>query len=83
MPHVATYTGPWIASITWRMVTSRGSTHRRMPPRAPRVLSMMPAATRSCWMERANEYGMPFFSAAARTDTTPSLLTSSASMRSE
>ena len=75
--------GPWTASTRHRSVTSRGSTAKRMPPLAPRLFSTMPARARSCWMERAKEYGTPLARATSRTETTPAgSVASVASMRS-
>ena len=75
--------GPCTASTSWSKVVSRGSTASLMPPAAPREFSTIPARARSCWIERAKEYGMLFSLAAVRTEMIPSgSLTSAASMRS-
>ena len=76
------HTDPWTASTTRRSEVAAGSTARRMPPCEPHRLSTMPARTRSCWIERANEYGTSFRCAADLTDMTPlSERISSATMR--
>lgn len=69
MAHRETLTGPWMASSTSSIVTSAGSLFSTRPPRAPRTVLMSPAFTRSCWMLRANAYGMSSFSAISETET--------------